>query len=84
MSGLEVEGHAALMMPGATENSRREDPSLQMDSPQHPRLASLDTDTAPRNDLSSQVLIGCQRVWAKFYQLRFPSETESLCSITPA
>lgn len=62
MSGLEVEGHTVLMVPGTIGNSRREDPSLQMDPPQHPRLASLDTDSAPRNERSSQVLSGCQGV----------------------
>lgn len=56
MSALEVEGRTALMVPGATGNSRGEDSGLQTAPPQRPRLASLDTDTAPRNELSSQVL----------------------------
>lgn len=34
--------------------------------PHHPRLAFLDADTTPGNDLSSQVLRNCHQVGAKF------------------
>lgn len=55
-SGLKVEDSAAHAAPCETGSSRRGDPGLQMGMPQHSRFAVLDTDTAPRNDPSSQVL----------------------------